>query len=87
MVCSGCGVALPAMKTVYWRDDEEAEEFALCDACYEEVAGLVWVVPGPVYCFGQCRSCGSWFSVRELSEVSGGGKWSAPSGLCATCSL
>ncbi len=86
MICSECGVVLPAMKTVYWRDDEYVEEYALCDSCYEEVASEVWVVPGVVPCFGRCSGCGEWFSVRELSELRmAGWKWDAPSGLCPSC--
>ena len=85
MRCDECEIVLPAMKTVYRRDDEYAEEYALCERCYEEVASEVWVVPGVVPCFGRCSRCLEWFSVRELSERTGGGKWDAPSGLCPRC--
>ncbi len=87
MVCSECGAEEPAMKTVYWIDEgEETEEWPLCDGCYGEVADEVMVVAGPAYCFGTCRGCGEWFSVRELSEAAGGGRYSSPSGLCRGCS-
>jgi hypothetical protein len=84
--CSECGAEAPAMKTVYLRDDEYADEYALCDSCYEGVAPEVWVVPGVVPCFGLCSRCGEWFSVRELTELrQAGWKWDAPSGLCRNC--
>jgi hypothetical protein len=47
--------------------------------------GAVWVVPGPVACFGSCTRCGSWHSVRDLAERAGGGKQGAPSGICTRC--
>ena len=74
------------MKTVYWpKDGDEAEEWPLCDGCYGEVADEVMIVAGPAYCFGTCRLCGEWFSVRELSETAGGGRYSSPIGTCPAC--
>ncbi len=85
MRCECCGVEDAVLKTVRWRSGER--RFALCDPCWEPVSGSVWVVPGPVPCHGLCRSCSGWFRVSELSEpVPAGGKWGAPSGLCASCS-
>ncbi len=55
------------------RGRDEAKEWPLCDVCYGEVADEVLVVADPAYCFGTCRACGEWFSVRELSETAGGG--------------
>ena len=68
------------------RGRDEAKEWPLCDVCYGEVADEVLVVADPAYCFGTCRGCGEWFSVRELSEAAGGGRYSSPSGLCRGCS-
>lgn len=87
MVCSECGTEQPVMKTVYWPcEGDEAEEWALCDDCHADVAGEVLIVPGPVYCWGSCKGCGEWFSVRDLSDRTGGGRHSSPSGLCHGCS-
>ena len=85
MRCSRCGVEAPALKTCRWRTGGR-RRFVLCGECYTPIAGVVWIVPGPVPCFGTCRRCGEWVSVREISERTGGGKWDAPSGVCAACS-
>ncbi len=82
--CSQCGVMEVVMKTCRRRAGGE-HLFALCDGCHAEVAPLVWIVAGPDACFGTCRSCSEWFSVRELEDLSGGGKYDAPIGLCAAC--
>jgi hypothetical protein len=87
VICSECGTEEPAMPTVYWPEEgDEAEEWPLCPDCHGEVAGEVLIVPGPAYCFGTCRECGGWFSVRDLSERTGGGRYSSPVGLCRGCS-
>lgn len=85
MICSECGAEAPALKTVYWREDPDEEEYALCDPCWLPVAGEVWIVPGLAHCFGTCHGCGEWFSVRELVDLAGVGKYDAPSGICQTC--
>ena len=86
MRCSGCGAEKPIMKTVYWLEEgDEAEEWPLCESCYGEVADEVMIVAGPAYCFGTCRECGEWFSVRDLGGRTGGGRYSSPSGVCAAC--
>ena len=88
MVCARCGAAAPALKTCRWRKRAEGgRTFALCDGCHAPIAGAVWIVPGPVICFGTCRRCAEWFPVGVLSERAVGGKWDAPSGLCRTCAL
>ena len=74
----------PALKTCRWRTGRR-RAFALCDECHAEIAGAVWIVAGLVPCFGTCRECGEWVSVRELADRTGGGRWDAPTGLCATC--
>jgi hypothetical protein len=84
MRCDRCRVEAPALKTCRWRS-RPGPTFALCDPCYGPLAAAVWIVPGPVPCFGACRGCGSWFSVRELAERTGGGKQGAPSGICPDC--
>jgi hypothetical protein len=73
------------MKTLRWRSGNGAP-FALCDECWSPLVHVLWVVPGPVRCYGKCRSCGSWFVLKELSDLSPGGKWDASSGLCPGCS-
>jgi hypothetical protein len=86
VICEGCGASAPVLKTVRWRTGGE-RRFVLCGTCHPDVAGGVWIVPGPVPCFGFCPGCSNWFPVGELSELrSGGWKWDAPSGLCRACS-
>ena len=82
MICEACGAE--ALKTVRWRAGGE-RRFVLCDECYGPLAASVWITEGLVPCSGTCNACGSWVSVRELSEASGGGRRDAPSGLCRSC--
>jgi hypothetical protein len=82
--CSRCGIVQAAMKTCRRRAGGE-QTFALCDGCHTRVAGAVWIVAEPVPCFGTCQTCSEWFSVRELEDVTGGGRRDAPSGLCGAC--
>ena len=84
MTCDRCGVVAAALKTAKWRD-RNGGPFALCNPCWHPIRDAVWILPGPVPCFGTCRSCGEWASVRALADRTGGGKWDAPSGLCQTC--
>jgi len=84
VVCARCGAAAAVLKTARWRD-RNGGPFALCDPCWRPIAGAVWIVPGPVICFGTCRRCGEWASVRDLLGAKPGGKWSAPTGTCVTC--
>ncbi len=86
MRCDRCGHTAPALKTVCWRRDHQTR-FALCDSCWEPLAAAVWVIPGLAACFGTCRGCAEWFSVRELEDRTGGGKRDAPSGICARCAV
>jgi hypothetical protein len=75
------------MPTVCWPvEGDWAEEWPLCPGCYGEVADEVMIVPGPAYCFGTCQGCDEWFSVRDLSKRTGGGRYSSPVGLCPGCS-
>ncbi len=83
MLCSECGAESPAMKTVWWEEDDDV--WPLCGECYAEVADEVWIVPGAVPVFGKCRSCGEWESLRNLSDRRGGGRWDSPTGLCRGC--
>jgi len=74
------------MKTVVWPEEgDEAEEWPLCEGCYEEVAEEVLIVPGPVSCWGTCSRCGEWVSVRDLVDARPGGRRDAPSGTCRMC--
>ena len=77
MRCSTCGVVKTVMKTCRWRTGGE-QTFALCDECHAPVVSRVWIVAGLVPCFWTCGSCSEWFSVRELEDVTGGGKYDAP---------
>ena len=86
MRCSECGAEEPVMKTVYWPEEgDEAEEWPLCEGCHGDVAGEVLIVPGPVPCFGTCKGCSDWFSLRDLADAKPGGRRSAPSGTCRAC--
>jgi len=84
MVCSGCGNESVALKTVVCRDDADRCG-VLCGPCHEPLADWLWIVPGPFACFGRCRGCGEWFSVRELSDRKPGGGHGAMIGLCEGC--
>lgn len=84
MRCDRCGAEAPVLKTCRWRNGNGVP-FALCDPCWLPISGAVWVVRGPVTCFGQCRRCSEWFSVRELEDRTGGGRWDSLSGVCENC--
>jgi hypothetical protein len=73
------------MKTVRPRSGG-ASPFPLCNRCYPALARWVWIVPGPLACFGTCSRCGSWVSVRDLADAKPGGRQSAPTGRCQACS-
>jgi hypothetical protein len=83
MVCSRCGLQQPAMKTV--RPRSGGASLFVCDRCYPALARWVWIVEGRFPVFGQCRGCGEWFSVRDLSDRRLGGRWNSPTGLCPAC--
>jgi hypothetical protein len=83
MRCCICGVEAPCLKTVRRREGEGTG--VLCEGCWLPRRQLVWIIPGPVACFGTCRSCSSWFSLRALVEQKPGSKRDAPSGLCPSC--
>jgi hypothetical protein len=82
--CDSCGFEAAVLKSCRWRVVGE-QTFVLCDSCHAPIAAVVWIVPGPGPCFGTCRGCGSWFSVRNLAERALGGKYNAPSGICPGC--
>ncbi len=84
MVCDKCGTVEVALKSVICRDDRERRG-VLCSACFSPLADRLWIVPGPFVVFGKCSGCADWFSLRELADRKPGGKWSAPSGVCAGC--
>jgi hypothetical protein len=74
------------MKTCRWVEDgDDAEELALCQGCYAEVAGEVLVVPGLTYAWAWCNSCEGWHSLNDMKEWSGGGPHGAPQGSCREC--
>jgi hypothetical protein len=83
MVCDMCGHQEVVLKTCRCRDREGSG--TLCDSCWLPRRHLVWVIPGPVACFGTCRSCSEWFSLRELADMRTGGRRDAPTGVCGGC--
>jgi len=82
--CDGCGAEAPVLKTCRCRDDAERAG-VLCDPCWDPLRDRVWIIPGPVACFGTCSRCGEWVSVNDLRDATPGGRRSAPSGLCRMC--
>ncbi len=84
MRCCKCGTEATVLKTCRRRDGDGSG--VLCDPCWLPLRELVWVIPGPVACFGRCRSCSGWFSVRELADLKPGGRRDAWMGMCVNCS-
>ena len=84
MRCDKCGVEAVVLKTLICRDDRDRRG-VLCDPCWLPLRDRLWIVPGPVACFGRCRSCSGWFSVRELADLALGGKHGAWFGTCRMC--
>ncbi len=84
MICDGCGASAPALKTVICRDDADRRG-VLCDPCHAPLAHRLWVVPGPVACFGRCLVCGEWESARDLADRKLGGGHGAWLGTCRSC--
>jgi hypothetical protein len=82
--CDSCGIEAMALKTCRHRIGGE-QTFVLCDSCHAPIAGAVWIVPGPGAASSACRGCGGWYSLRDLAERALGGKYNAPSGICADC--
>lgn len=78
-----CGFSSPALKTV--RERGGGWTWFSCDRCYEPIREEVWIVPGPVSCFGTCSRCGEWESVNDLKDARPGGRRSAPTGVCLPC--
>ncbi len=78
-----CGVEAPAFKTCRRREGEGTG--VLYDSCWLPLADRLWIVPGPVACFGRCRGCGEWFSVRELTDRKPGGGHGAMVETCTMC--
>ena len=86
MRCDRCAAAAPVLKTLRWRDRNGCP-FVLCDPCWLPISSAVWIVPGPVVCFGRCSGCGEWVSVRALEDLKpgGAGRGDAPGGTCTLC--
>lgn len=88
MRCGRCGYEAPVLKTCRPRDGHRyGRRFTLCDDCWRPVAAWVWIMPGPVYAWGVCRSCSGWASMNELQDVASGGRHDAPTGVCSVCAL
>ena len=84
MRCDGCGVEALVLKSVVCRADRE-HRGVLCDPCWEPLRNRLWIVPGPVACFGRCGSCSEWFRVGELTDLKPGGGHGAWVGTCGEC--
>lgn len=83
--CEGCGASAPVLKSVRWRHGATARKFHLCGECYSGLAPSLWIVKGRLPVWGQCRECSRWFSVNELDDLVGGGRWDSFVGTCAEC--
>jgi hypothetical protein len=84
--CSECGLVRAALKTVYWPEEgDEAEEWELCQGCFEEVADEVLIVPGEFSVWGWCNEHKGWCSLNDMARCSGGGPHDAPQGSCLGC--
>ncbi len=83
MRCSKCGFEEAAIKTV--RPRSGGASFFVCDRCHPALEPTVWIVAGAFPVFGQCRACGEWKSLRDLSDRRLGGRWNSPTGLCPDC--
>jgi hypothetical protein len=88
LICEGCGVVAPALKTVRWRSGER--RFVLCDPCWGPMRGAMWVVPGDFTVTARCDACGAYLNPRELvpeTRRPGGGykRDVIASGLCRGC--
>lgn len=84
MRCDGCGIEADALKTCRCRADREGRG-VLCTGCWEPLRELVWIIAGPIACFGTCRTCEEWVSINDLRDAVPGGRRSAPSGTCPRC--
>ncbi len=83
VICALCGYEATVLKTVRPRAGGEAH--ACCDPCWEPLRNRLWIVPGPVACFGRCGSCSEWFRVGELIDRNLGGGHGAWIGTCVDC--
>jgi hypothetical protein len=81
--CDRCGHEEVALKTCRRRDGDGTG--ALCDLCWLPLRDMVWVIPGPVACFGKCARCSGWFSVRDLRGLKPCGRRDAWVGTCEGC--
>jgi hypothetical protein len=48
--------------------------FTLCGECWLPISSSVWIVPGPVACFGRCQRCRSREPARNLVGTRLGGR-------------
>lgn len=84
MRCDGCGAVVVVLKTAICCADRDRRG-TLCDPCWLPIRELVWIVPGPAACWGRCRGCGEWFSLRRLFDRKPGGGHGAMIGTCVDC--
>ena len=83
MSCFACREGDPWIKTCRTRAGEVVR---VCDRCYEVLRLVLVIVPGEVVCNGECRGCGRYYSLADLSEITRGGRREM-SGLCSECSV
>jgi hypothetical protein len=57
----------------------------VCDACWEEHAGELVIVPGDHVVVARCGSCGAYGNPRGFADVRLGGRKGAYSGTCPAC--
>ncbi len=57
----------------------------VCDACWEEHAAELVIVPGDRVVVARCGSCGTYANPREFTDVKLDGRKGAYSGTCPAC--
>jgi hypothetical protein len=57
----------------------------VCDACYEDHASELVIVPGDWVVTVRCDSCGVYGNPRDFQDARPGGRKDAYSGTCGAC--
>jgi hypothetical protein len=82
MSCELCGGGDMWVKTCRTA---EGSRLLVCDACYEENASVLVIVPGDRVVMARCDHCWRYGNPRDFVVVSPGGRKNAYSGTCAAC--